>query len=507
MEPDRPQNQQPLLQMKGIVKDFPGTRALDNVDFDVKRGEVHALIGENGAGKSTLVNILAGRFGDYQGSVLLDGREVRISNPRQARHIGIAVIYQDLNVLPNFTVAENIMLGDEKTRPGTGTLDSKYTSSAARQIIDYLGFDLDPYEQLGSLSRARQCLVEIAAAVRRNVKLIVFDEPTASLGGEDVKKLFGAIRELKSRSLAIVYISHRLAELSEIADRVTVLRDGKVVGTRDISECKVSELTRMMLGHDLAEVFPEKSNRPGKTILKVSGLSRAGVFDDISFELRAGEILGIAGLVGSGRSEIIRAIFGADKAAGVVRLQGRVLSRRTPGLCRRLGIGLVPENRKRQGCITGRTVGENLNVSILDRLSGAFAFQSPKRLAASAGQMVERMRIEPAQPWASIQTLSGGNQQKVIVGRWLAAESKVLIFDEPTQGIDVGTKSQMYAFIMELACAGRAIILISSELIEITKLADRILVIRDGQMVQELPGGEIDEDELFTLCTGKDDAK
>jgi ribose transport system ATP-binding protein len=493
--------------MKGIVKDFPGTRALDNVDFDVKRGEVHALIGENGAGKSTLMNVLAGRFGDYKGTIHFDGREIRISNPRQARHMGIAVIYQDLNVLPNFTVAENIMLGDEKTRSRTGTLDSKYTGSAARQIIDYLGFDLDPYERLGSLSRARQCLVEIAAAVRRNVKLIVFDEPTASLGGEDVEKLFGAIRELKSRGLAIVYISHRLTELAEIADRVTVLRDGKVVGTRDISECKVSQLTRMMLGHDLAEVFPAKSNRPGKIVLRVSGLTRPSVFENISFELRAGEILGIAGLVGSGRSEIIRAIFGADKAAGVVRFQDRVLSRRSPGLCRRLGVGLVPENRKRQGCITGRTVAENLNVSILDRLSSAFGFQSPKRLAASAGRMVDRMGIEPAQPWTSIQTLSGGNQQKVIVGRWLAAESKVLIFDEPTQGIDVGTKSQMYAFIMELACAGRAIILISSELIEITKLADRILVIRDGQMVQELPGGEIDEDELFTLCTGKDDTK
>jgi ribose/xylose/arabinose/galactoside ABC-type transport system permease subunit/ABC-type dipeptide/oligopeptide/nickel transport system ATPase component len=328
----------------------------------------------------------------------------------------------------------------------------------------------------------------------------VFDEPTAALGSEDVERLFDVIRQLRSRGLGIVYISHRIAELPRLTDRVTVLRDGKVVGKKKIDQCKVSDLTRMMLGHDLAEVFPEKTNKPGKTILEVSGLSRPGAFENISFELRCGEILGIAGLVGSGRTEIVRAILGAEKAAGTVEFQGRTILKRSPALCRDLGIGMVPEDRKRQGSITGRTVSENVNITVLDRLAGALGFQSPKALVASANRIVQQMKIDPARPRASIQTLSGGNQQKVIVGRWLAAESKVLIFDEPTQGIDVGTKSQVYRLIMDLACNGRAIILISSELLEIAKLADRILVIRNGRLVRELPGPGTDEDTLFAEC-------
>ncbi|MHC4501326.1 MAG: sugar ABC transporter ATP-binding protein [Planctomycetota bacterium] len=346
-------------------------------------------------------------------------------------------------------------------------------------------------------------MVEIAGAVRRNVKLLVFDEPTACLGSEDVDKLFAVIKELKNRGLAIVYISHRITELPRIADRVTVLRDAKVVGTRDIAECKVSELTRMILGHDLAEFFPEKTNRPGEVVLKVQGLTRAGVFEEISFELREGEILGIAGLVASGRTEIARAVFGADKARGTVSFHGRPVSSRSPSLSKRLGIAMVPENRKVEGNITGRSVCENLNITTLDRFAGALGFQSPRKLTLQARRMIERMQIEPPRPEMNIQSLSGGNQQKVMVGRWLAAESKVIIFDEPTQGIDVGTKSQMYKLIMELACKGCAIILISSELVEIARLADRILVIRAGRIVREVSGPETNEDRLFAECTGR----
>jgi len=493
--------------MQGIVKEFSGTRALDKVDFDVRRGEVHALIGENGAGKTTLMNVLAGRFNDYQGQITFDGQQVRITNPRQARDMGIAIIYQELSVLTNFTVAENIMFGDEKAGRWTRKLDRTFINAGARDIIDYLRFDLDPGEPVDRLSKARQCLVEIAGAVRRKVKLLVFDEPTAALGSEDVDKLFKVIKDLRDKGLAIVYISHRLAELPIIADRVTVLRDGRRIGTRDIAKCRISELTRMMLGHDLAEVFPEKTNQPGKVILKVDGLSRPGAFENISFELREGEILGIAGLVGSGRTEITRAIFGADKARGTVVFRGSPLVGRSPYLCRALGIGMVPENRKQQGSITGRPISENLNISILNRLSGALGFQSSRRLASQAKLMIERLKIEPPLPHTDIENLSGGNQQKVIVGRWLAAESKVIIFDEPTQGIDVGTKSQMYRLIMDLARQGRAIILICSELIELTKLADRILVIRDGQLVREMQGAETDEDTLFAECVGKDNSK
>lgn len=493
-----------ILQMQGIVKEFSGARALDKVDFDVRCGEVHALIGENGAGKSTLMNVLAGRFHDYQGLITLEVNQVRITNPHQARDMGIAVIYQELSVLGNFTVAENIMFGDEKSGRWTRKLDRGFINAGARDIIDYLRFDLNPESKVGRLSKARQCLVEIACAVRRKVKLLVFDEPTASLGSEDVDKLFEVIKDLRSRGLAIVYISHRLAELPIIADRVTVLRDGRKMGTKNIAECQISDLTRMMLGHELVEVFPEKTNKPGNVILKVDGLSRLGVFENISFELCEGEILGIAGLVGSGRTEIIRAIFGADKACGTVVFQGSPVVDRSPYLCRSLGIGMVPENRKQQGSITGRPVSENLNISILGRLSGVFGFQSSRRLTRQAELMIEKMKIDPPFPHTDIENLSGGNQQKVIVGRWLAAESKVIIFDEPTQGIDVGTKSQMYRLIMDLARQGRAIILISSELIEITKLADRILVIRDGRLVREMQGAGTDEDSLFAECVRKD---
>ena len=500
----RAQSSRVILQMQGIVKEFAGTRALDEVDFDVRPGEVHALIGENGAGKSTLMNVLAGRFDDYEGLITFDGRQVRITSPRQARDMGIAVIYQELSVLPNFTVAENIMLGDEKAQRWTRKLDRASINAGARDIIEYLRFDLDPDEPVGRLSKARQCLVEIAGAMRRNIRLLVFDEPTASLGGEDIDKLFGVIKDLRGRGLAMVYISHTLGELPIIADRVTVLRDGRMVGTKAITDCQISELTRMMLGHDLAEAFPAKTNRPGRVILKVDGLSRPGVFENISFELREGEILGIAGLVGSGRSEIVRAIFGADNARGTVEFRGRPIVGRSPSLCRVLGIGMVPENRKREGNITGRPVSENLTISILERLSGTLGFQSPRNLTAHASRMIEQMKIDPPRPQMDIQDLSGGNQQKVIVGRWLAAESKVIIFDEPTQGIDVGTKSQMYRLIMDLASRGRAIILISSELLEITKLADRILIIRDGRLVREMMGPETDEDALFAECGRKD---
>jgi len=492
-----------ILQMRGIVKDFPGTRALDHVDFDVRAGEVHGLVGENGAGKSTLMNVLAGRHADYRGEIAFDGQAVSIKNPRQVRDMGIAIIYQDLRVLRNLSVAENIMLGDEKVGRWSRRIERKFIKDEAKKVIERLRFDLDPDEPVQGLSRARQCLVEIAGAVRRNARLFVFDEPTASLGSDDVDKLFKVIRELKGRGLGIVYISHRLAELPVIADRVTVLRDGRKVGTKDIDDCPVPAMSQMMLGHSLPEMFPKKTNRPGRCILKVDGLTRPGRFQDISFELRQGEVLGIAGLVGSGRTEIARAIFGADKAGGFVELDANAISIRSPNLCCTRGIGMVQENRKTDSNITGRIVAENLNISILKRLSGALGFQRPRRLAVQARRMIERMKIEPPMPELEIQNLSGGNQQKVIVGRWLAAEPKVLIFDEPTQGIDIGTKSQIYKLIIDLASGGTGVILISSELIEVAKLSDRILVIRDGRLVNEIPGPIDNPDVLFEQCAGK----
>ena len=493
-----------LLEMIGVVKDFVCVRALDRVNFELRRGEVHALIGENGAGKSTLMNVLAGRFSDYRGRVVLDGKEIRLSNPRQVLGLGIAVIYQELSVLPNLTVAENIMLGQEPCGRMPGTLNRGMLGEQAQEVIDRLGFDLRPGEPVRNLSHAKQCLVEIARALRKNVRLLVFDEPTASLGSDDVERLFEVIRRLKASGVAIVYISHRLAELPQVADRVTVLRDGRVVGTRDIGDCTLSDLNRMMLGRELEEVFPEKTNTPSETILRVSGLTRPGVFSDVSFELRRGEILGIAGLVGSGRTEIARAVFGADKAVGRCELAGREIRRRSPMRCAALGIGMIQEDRKRDGVVTGLSVGLNLGISILERLTTPVGYLPPRRIRQNADGMIARMDVRPRGADRSIDTLSGGNQQKVVLGRWLCRDPKVLILDEPTQGIDVGTKAEIYRLIMQLATGGTSIILISSEFFEIVNLADRILVVRNGRIVREMPGPGTDAEAVFAACIQKD---
>ena len=496
---------QPLLRMQGIVKDFPGVRALDRVDFAVRAGEVHALIGENGAGKSTLMNVLAGRFADYAGRIVFAGTGARPTNPREALALGIGIIFQELSVLPNLSVAENILLGHEPAGRVPGTLNRRDLSAQAGRVLDELGFDLPVAAPVGRLSHARQCLVEIAHAIRKNVRLLVLDEPTASLGSADVHRLFAVIRDLKRRGIGIVYISHRLAELPEIADRVTVLRDGRVVGTRDVAGTKVSELSQMMLGRRLTEMFPEKRNTPGEVLLRVRGLSRPGAFADVSLEVRAGEIVGLAGLVGSGRTEIARALFGADPAEGRVDLAGRPLRRRSPRRSMARGIGMIQENRKRDGTVTGLSVGQNIGISVMDRLAGPAGFLSPRRLRETAARMIRRMDVRPPDPDRPIQTLSGGNQQKAILGRWLCRDPRVLILDEPTQGIDVGTKAQIYRLIMDLACEGRAVLLISSELFELVNLADRILIVRHGRIVDQMrPGPDTDVDAVFAACMRKE---
>ena len=491
--------------MEGIVKDFPGVRALDRVDFEVRPGEVHALIGENGAGKSTLMNVLAGRFADYGGRIVFAGTEARPKNPREALALGIGIIFQDLSVLGNLTVAENLLLGHEPAGWLPGTLNRRALVAEARRVLDELGFDLPVGVPVGRLSHARQCLVEIAHAIRKNVRLLVFDEPTASLGSADVTRLFEVIRDLKRRGIGIVYISHRLAELPEIADRVTVLRDGRVVGTREVAGVKVSELSHMMLGRHLAEMFPEKRNTPGEVLLRVRGLGRSGVFQDVSFDVRAGEIVGLAGLVGSGRTEMARAVFGADPAEGRVEVGGRALGRRSPRRSMARGLGMIQESRKRDGAITGLSVGRNIAVGVMDRLAGPGGVLPPGRIRAVARRMIRRMDVRPPDPDVAIETLSGGNQQKALLGRWLCRDPKVLILDEPTQGIDVGTKAQIYRLVMDLAREGRGILLISSELFELVNLADRILVVRGGRIVDEMvPGPGTDVDAVFAACMRKE---
>jgi len=486
--------------MRRITKRFGATAALEAVDFDVRAGEVHALVGENGAGKSTLMNVLAGRFADYGGSITFAGKPVRMTCPRQARLLGIRVIHQDRSVIGNFTVAENIILGDEPAGRWTGRLNRKAIAAAARAVIDRIGFDLNCDEVVGGLGTARQTLVEIAAALHRNAKLLVFDEPTASLGSDDVERLFRVIRDLRRKGLGIVYISHRLAELPRIADRVTVLRDGRVAGTRPMKSFAIAQLSEMMLGRRLGEMFGARKNRPGEIVLQVRDLSGPGISRPVSFDLREGEIMGIAGLVGSGRTEIARALFGAVNAGGSVSMAGRTLPWRRPHLCRRAGIGMIPENRKSQGIISGRPLAENLNIAILERLSGRLGFLRRNTLLSSAASTAGRMCIQPPEPLANIDMFSGGNQQKAVLGRWLAANPSVLILDEPTQGIDVGTKNQIYGLIAELAESGCAVILISSEFIELARLCNRVLVLRAGRLKQQLSADGITAESLFEAC-------
>lgn len=489
----------PLLDMRGIVKEFPGTRALDGVDFQVRRGEIHALIGENGAGKSTLMNVLAGRFTDYRGQVHLAGQPVALRHPRTAHRLGIAVIHQDPSVLPDLTVAENIMLGEEPRGRLPGTISRRRLRAEADDALRHLGFRIPLDVPVGRLGTARQQMVAIAQAVRRDARVLVFDEPTASLGAQEAEQLFIVMCELKSRGIGIVYISHRLAELPRIADRVSVLRDGCMVGTRAMEDTKLSELTRLMLGRELAEFFPARTNTPGEVLLRVEGLQPASAVEPVSFELRGGEILGLAGLVGAGRTEIVRALIGADPAVGQVTLRGRPV-RRTPRAAKAAGIGMIPQGRKTDGAITGLTVAQNLTIGLLDRLAGPAGLLGPGRIRRHARGTIERMHVVPPDPRREIDQLSGGNQQKVIVGRWVALGPDVYIFDEPTQGIDVGTKAQIYRLLVELAGEGKGVILISSELIELAELADRVLVIREGAVAAELPGEGLDEDALFAAC-------
>ena len=491
-----------LLRMTDIVKEFPGGRALDGVAFDVRPGEIHALVGENGAGKSTLANILAGRFGDYRGQVALNGRPVRITSPHHSRALGIATIFQDLNVLGYRSVAENILLGDEPAGRLPGTLNRRQLRDRAARVLRRLGFRLPLDAAVGTLGFAQQQMVAIAQAIRRDVRLLILDEPTASLGQTEVEQLFIVLCELKSRGLGMIYISHRLAELDRLCDRVTVLRDAKVVATRPIKQTSVREVTEMMLGRRLETLFPPRQSRPGDVIFRVRALTRPGEFEDVSFDLRAGEILGIAGLVGAGRTELAFGIYGEDRCEGTVELADRALTRRRPDRSVAAGLAMAPENRKTDGAILMRPVRENLTASILGRLSGPLAWLGSRRVNTRAGQMVERMQIQPRDPRRLIEHLSGGNQQKTVIGRLLATDARVLVFDEPTQGIDVGTRAQIYQLIAQLADQGRGIIVIASEPMELVGLADRILVMAHGRITHAVRPDEVDEDRLVGLCRG-----
>ena len=490
----------PALQMRGICKRFPGVVALRDVDFDLARGEVHVLLGENGAGKSTLMRILSGARPRDRGDVLLDGRPAALASPREAQALGISTIYQEFNLVPHLSVAENIFLGHEPVR-GVGIIDRRALRSASRALLDSLGAAIEPDAAVRALGVAEQQMVEVAKALSIDARILIMDEPTSALTDAEIDRLFEVIRTLTARGVSVIYISHRLQELSRIGDRATVLRDGCRVGTRTLP-APVSELVRMMANRDITEHFPPRTRQRGEEILRVEGLSRGSRVRDVSFSLHRGEIVGVAGLLGAGRTELARLIAGADAAdAGQMILHGRALRFRAPSHAIRAGVGLAPEDRKQQGLVLQQSVEANLALPQLARLSRA-GVVSGTRVTALAERWVSNLRIKTAGPHTLAATLSGGNQQKVVLGKWLAAGADVLIVDEPTRGIDVAAKFEIYTLLDRLAAQGAAVLLISSELPEILGMSDRILIMHQGRIHASLEAHGATQERVLNAALG-----
>ncbi|MFI5706860.1 sugar ABC transporter ATP-binding protein [Kribbella sp. NPDC051620] len=490
-----------LLRMTGIVKEFPGVRALDGVDLDIRRGEVHCLLGQNGAGKSTLIRVLTGAHKPDAGTIHVNGRLVSLSTPADSMALGIAAIYQELDLVPDLTVAENVFLGHEPARFGLTRRHEANTK--ARELLKGLGHgEIPPGRTVGLLSAAGQQVVSMARALSRKARLIVMDEPSAVLDSEEVDNLFRVIRDLTSQGVAIVYISHRLEEIREIGDRVTVLKDGATVATGlDARETPTAELIRLMTGRSIEYVFPPRNEveNTAPVVLEVANLSRPREFADIHFSVRAGEILGLAGLVGSGRSEVLETVYGARKAAtGVVRVDGKVLRPGQVQQAVKAGVGLAPEERKSQALLLDEAVYKNITVSSMGRFaSGGFLNGHAEKQAAE--ELTKALDVRPAAVDIPVRNLSGGNQQKVVLARWLMRDCRVLLLDEPTRGVDVGARSEIYALIRKLAANGVAIVLVSSEVEEVLGLADRVIVMREGRAVHTGPAQDIDEHQVLDL--------
>lgn len=491
----------PILQMVGITKQFPGVLALDNVSFEVERGEIHALVGENGAGKSTLLKILAGALTMDKGTILLEGKPIHFTSPLDAIKMGIAVIYQEFNLVPYLSAGENIFLGREP-RKFNGFVDFRTLHAKAQEILDRIGANFSSREIVSHLSVAQQQMTEIAKALSQNAQVIAMDEPTSALTEREVEHLFEIVRNLKEEGVAIIFVSHRLEEVFQIADRITVLRDGKYVGTKNIGETNRDEVITMMVGREIKEKIPKRPAPIGEEIFRVVGLTRRGVFSDISFTLHKGEILGCAGLVGSGRTEIARAIFGADPLdSGKIYLEGKEVRIRSPQDAIRLGIGLLTEDRKRYGLVLPMTVRENTTLAnLMEVAMRGFINFSKER--AVAKRFVDELAIKTPSLEQIARNLSGGTQQKLVLAKWLFTKSKVLIFDEPTRGIDVGAKVEIYELMNQLAERGVGIIMISSELPEVLGMSDRILVIHEGKIAGELKREEATQEKIMHLATG-----
>lgn len=490
---------QPILAARGISKGFPGVKALDGVDFDLRPGEVHALVGENGAGKSTLIGLLSGVMRPDEGELLLRGDSVQFDNPSSARRHGIVTIFQELAIVPWLSVTANVVLGNEPGHgPGRQLLSPKGAQAVARRALARLGAEDIPLNvPAGQLSTGQKQLVEIARALAVNPGVIIMDEPTSSLPSRDAVRLLEIIRQLRDEGTAIVFVSHRLDEIRTVADRVTVLREGRLVTTAPIADLDTNRMIELMTGRTIGSLFPDRADTVGEVALRVEGLSRDGVFDDVSFEVRCGEIVGFAGLIGAGRSEVMRAIFGADKAdRGTVTLFGQELSAKSPREALAAGVAYLPEDRKEQGLVLNLPVRDNMVMSTLGRFT-RFGIVSGKRIREVAVEMASSLNIRGRRDGA-VANLSGGNQQKVVIAKALISEARVFIFDEPTRGVDVGAKYEVYSLMQDLAAKGAAIILVSSELPEVMNVSHRAVVMSAGRVYGRYDWPDFDEKKILS---------
>lgn len=490
-----------ILEMKNISKSFGATKALQGIDFKLEHGEIHALLGENGAGKSTLIKVLGGIHQPDTGSIEIEGKPVKISSVQDAQEAGIGIIHQEIVLVPYLTVTENIFLGREiKTRFGTKNM--KLMNEKAKKMTENLGLYIDVTTPVGELSIAQQQMVEIVKAISFNIRILVMDEPTSSLSDEEVEKLFVTMRKLVEQDVSIIYISHRMEELYAVTDRITVMRDGTYVGTVDTDKTNTDELVSMMVGRSLTNYYTRTYNDMKEEVLRVEGLTRKKVFQDVSFTVHSGEILGFSGLVGAGRSEIMQAIFGNDPYdSGTIYLNGEPVRFKNSQEAIKKGIAMVPEDRKKQGLTLINSVGFNITLASLDSVRNGIFLSEHKRNDVISHYMKD-LNIKAASKDIAVSSLSGGNQQKVVLAKWLATGPKLLILDEPTRGVDVGAKAEIYSIINDLAAQGMAIILISSELPEIINMCDNVCVVRSGRIVGRLNWKELDQEEIMHYATG-----
>ncbi|UQF11606.1 sugar ABC transporter ATP-binding protein [Vagococcus lutrae] len=489
------------ITMTGIKKAFGANRVLEGVDFELLPGEIHALMGENGAGKSTLMNILTGLHKRDAGTIVIDGQETYYDSTKEAELAGVSFIHQEINAIGEMSVIDNLFLNREK-RTKLGLLDYRAMEKEAQAVFEQLNIKIDLYQEMGELSVGQQQMIEIAKSLMTNAQVIIMDEPTAALTNREIRVLFDVMHKLKAQGVSIVYISHRMEEIFEMCDRITVMRDGISVSTRQIAETQMEQVVREMVGREIGDFYPEKTSEIGEVRFEVENLALDGVFEDISFNVRSGEILGFSGLMGAGRTEIMRTIFGLlPKSRGTIRLEGKELTIKSPEEAIRQGIGFLTEDRKDEGLILDFSIRDNVLLPSVGEFSKA-GLLNDKLIDDFVELLVERLTVKTASVEDPASSLSGGNQQKVVLAKWLGIGPKVLILDEPTRGVDVGAKREIYLLINELAERGVAIIMISSDLPEVLSISDRIMVVREGRLMGEVAKAEATQERVMQLATG-----